>query len=84
VKGESTASLTQEILALVLEATRDKVPNVRFTAAQVGREGGREGGREVKYLPVPWTAMEVSWGEEEEEDEEGREQGRDGKRFCRD
>ena len=46
MEGETSSSLLQEVLSLVLEATEDKIPNVRFTAAQVKREGGREGGRE--------------------------------------
>jgi len=46
VEGETSSSLLQEVLSLVLEATEDKIPNVRFTAAQVKREGGRDGGSE--------------------------------------
>lgn len=36
------------MLALILEATHDKIPNVRFTAAQVEREGGGEGSRDAR------------------------------------
>lgn len=35
VGGETSPSLLDDMLALILEATHDKIPNVRFTAAQV-------------------------------------------------